>query len=202
MSGRPCGGFQRPPLPVARAALRSSASANCSLCGPRSAAPLPKRLTASTPPAMNTSPSPALDGVRRHADGLQRRRAVAVDGDARHVEPGEDAGHAPDVGARFAGRLRAAPDDVLDELAVEPGLAEHSLMMNADMSSGRTSMNEPLAGRPIGVRAVLTMTASGAGIGRLLGPGVGRREAIAAASRVRRSRCRVRTGAACRRARR
>src|SRR5438270_2454798 len=38
-----------------------------------------------------------------------------------------------------------------------------SLMMKAPMSSGRTSFSEPFMARPIGVRAVSTMTASGMG---------------------------------------
>src|SRR5437588_5368155 len=37
------------------------------------------------------------------------------------------------------------------------------LMMKPPMSSGRTSFSEPLRARPIGVRAVSTMTASGMG---------------------------------------
>ena len=43
-----------------RSFVRSRASPNFSLGGPVSAAPYWKRLTVSTPPEMNTSPSPAL----------------------------------------------------------------------------------------------------------------------------------------------
>ena len=43
-----------------RSAVRASASANSGLCGPVSEAPYWKRLTVSTPPQRNTSPSPAL----------------------------------------------------------------------------------------------------------------------------------------------
>ncbi len=69
---------------------------------------------------------PRLDRVRGHADGLQRRRAVAVDGDARRVDAGEDAGDTPDVGAGFARGLPATPDHVFDERAIELGnLREH-----------------------------------------------------------------------------
>ena len=67
-----------------------------------------------------------LDRVRGHANGLQRRRAVAVDGHARHVDTGDDRGDAGDVEARFAGGLTAAPDDVLDLRGVERRhLVEH-----------------------------------------------------------------------------
>ena len=58
------GAGRRRPLaagrPRSRALVRSCASPNFSLGGPVSAAPYWKRLTVSTPPAMNTSPSPAL----------------------------------------------------------------------------------------------------------------------------------------------
>ena len=63
-----------------------------------------------------------LDGVGRHADGLQRGRAVAVDRDAGDVvEPGQDGGHPGHVVAGLAGRLAAAEDDVLDLGGVELG---------------------------------------------------------------------------------
>ena len=59
------------------------------------------------------------DRVGGHADGLERRRAVAVDGDARCVEPGEQRGDAGQVEPRLARRLGAAPDDVLDLGGIE-----------------------------------------------------------------------------------
>ncbi len=48
--------------PAVRFSVRASASVNFSLCvpGPPSDMPERKRLTVSTPPATNTSPSPAL----------------------------------------------------------------------------------------------------------------------------------------------
>src|SRR5215210_818726 len=58
-SGRPAGG-SHDDAPLARSPVRSSASANFGLCGPVSDAPYWKRLTVSTPPHRNTSPSPAL----------------------------------------------------------------------------------------------------------------------------------------------
>ncbi len=125
MSGRPCGAFQRPPLPLPRFALRSSASANRSLWRTaigRAVAEPADRLDAAGDEDVALA---AADRVRGHADRLQRRRAVAIDGGAGHVEPGENAGRPADVGARLTGRLGAAPDDVFDELAVEPDLAQH-----------------------------------------------------------------------------
>ena len=70
-----------------------------------------------------------LDGVGGHADRLQRRRAVAVDGDAGDVgQPGQEGGHAGDVVAGLAAGLTAAEDDVLDLLRVElRGLLEEGL---------------------------------------------------------------------------
>jgi hypothetical protein len=59
--------------------------------------------------------------VRRHPNGLQRRRAVAVDRHAGHVHSGEDRGDASDVEAGFAGGLPTAPDDVFDLRGVERG---------------------------------------------------------------------------------
>ncbi len=66
-----------------------------------------------------------LDGVGRHPDGLKRRRAVAVDGDARNIEPGEQGSYAPHVVARLAGRLPAPDDHVFDIAAVQLGNLLH-----------------------------------------------------------------------------
>src|SRR5580658_5022273 len=60
MSPRPLGGVHGSVTAGLRAAVRASASANIGLWGPVSEAPNWKRLTVSTPPARNTSPSPAL----------------------------------------------------------------------------------------------------------------------------------------------
>ena len=60
--------------------------------------------------------------VRGHANGLQRRRAVAIDGDAGDVgQTGEQRRDARDVETRLAGRLTAADDEVFDALGVEFG---------------------------------------------------------------------------------
>ena len=56
-----------------------------------------------------------LDRVGGHADRLQARRAVAVDGHARDVvEPGEDRHDAGDVEPGLACRLAAPHDQILD----------------------------------------------------------------------------------------
>jgi hypothetical protein len=70
-----------------------------------------------------------LDGVGRHADGHERRGAVAVDGRAGHVvEAGEHRGGAGDVVAGLAAGLAATPQDILDLGPVELGhLVEHGL---------------------------------------------------------------------------
>ncbi len=67
------------------------------------------------------------DGVGRHPDGLERRRAVTVDGHARHVgQPGQDRGDPADVVAGLTARLARAHDDVLHRLGVELGhLGQH-----------------------------------------------------------------------------
>ena len=62
------------------------------------------------------------DGVQCHAGGLQRRRAVAVHGDAGNLvqsgEDGDDSGH---VEAGLAAGLSAAQVQVVDVVAVEFG---------------------------------------------------------------------------------
>ena len=65
------------------------------------------------------------DCVGGHADGLQRRRAVAVDGDARKVEALLGGDHAGDVVATLTAGLTDAPDDVFDLVGIHVDLAEH-----------------------------------------------------------------------------
>ena len=104
------------------------------------------------------------DRVGGHPDGLERGGAVAVDGHSRHVrQPGEQRGDSADVVAGLTGRLTVAEEDVLDRVAGRaPGsLARTSLITSAARSSGRQSTREPFLARPIGVRPVATMTASG-----------------------------------------
>ena len=70
-----------------------------------------------------------LDGVGRHADRLQRRRAVAVHHDAWHIgEPGEQRRDPTDVVAGLTSGRAAAQDDVFHELRIElRGLLEDRL---------------------------------------------------------------------------
>ena len=56
-----------------------------------------------------------LDGMRRHANGLQARRAVAIDGDAGDiVQSSEHGNHACDVETTLTCRLTATHDEILD----------------------------------------------------------------------------------------
>ena len=105
------------------------------------------------------------DGVRGHADGLERRGAVAIDGHAGHVgEPGEQRGDARDVEARLAGRLAAADHEVLDALGVEFGqLGQHRAHDERGEVVGTHVDERALEGPSDGVRPVATMTASGMG---------------------------------------
>ena len=104
-----------------------------------------------------------LDGVQRHAGGLQRRRAVAVDGDAGDVVvtefDGDDAGDV--VAALAAGPVRY-PSGCPDVLGVEGGtLASAAATIWRESSSGRTSFRDPITGAADGERAWATITASG-----------------------------------------
>ena len=93
-----------------------------------------------------------LDGVGGHADRLQRRRAVAVDGDAGDVgQAGEERRHAGDVVAGLAAGLAAAQDDVLDRLRVERGhLVEHGLDDEGRQVVGPALGEAALVGPPDG----------------------------------------------------
>ena len=106
-----------------------------------------------------------LDRVGGHADRLQRRRAVAVDGDAGDVaQPGEDGDDAGDVEARLAGGLAAAQDQVLDERADRAAGTLSSSAVDDQrrqvVGAARRRASPCWPGRS-GVRAVATMTASG-----------------------------------------
>ena len=106
---------------------------------------------------------PGLDRVGGHADRLQARRAVAVDGDAGDVaQPGQHGDDAGDVEARLPGRLAAAHDQVLDEGGIELGhLGEQRRRRSAP--TGRRGGSTPAIPWPRGrsaMRAVATMTAS------------------------------------------
>ena len=81
------------------------------------------RVIDSTPPPMNTSPSPDRDRVRRRVDRLEPGAAQPVDGQPADLdrEVGEQQRHPRDVAVVLAGLVGAAEDDVLDERRVDAG---------------------------------------------------------------------------------
>ena len=106
----------------------------------------------STPPAMNHVTFASGDRVRGGVDRLQTGTAQAVDGLAGTStgKPGQKRGHARHVAVVLAGLVRAAEDDVFDQVWVDPARANAS-MTSAARSSGRTSFSAPPY-RPTGVR--------------------------------------------------
>ena len=125
--------------------------------------PLPNRLTRLDAGGDERVALAGLDRVRGHADGLQRRRAVPVDRDAGDVlEAGEHAHDPAHVEALLAAREAAPEDEVLDLAPVElRHLVEHGLHDGAGEVVGSQSTSDPLYARPIGLRAVATITGSG-----------------------------------------
>ena len=105
-----------------------------------------------------------LDRVERHPGGLQRRRAVPVDGGAGQEVVAEFDGHrAGDVVAGLAGGLARSPSSGRRCRAgpATGTLSSAARTIWAARSSGRMVASDPLTARPIGERAVETMTASG-----------------------------------------
>src|SRR5437763_1737724 len=84
------------------------------------------------------------------------------------VVPGTDSGNpasSPAARATLSRDWPTAPHTTSSMLAGSmPLLSTTCLMAAASMSSGRTSTKDPLPARPIGVRPVATMTASGTGL--------------------------------------
>ena len=81
------------------------------------------RVIDSTPPPMNTSPSPTAIACAARVDRLQPGAAQPVDGQAADLdrEAGEEHRHPGDVAVVLAGLVGAAEDDVLDERRVDAG---------------------------------------------------------------------------------
>ena len=81
------------------------------------------RVIDSTPPAMNTSPSPAPIAWAAEFTACRPGAAQPVDGLSGHLdrEPGEERGHARDVAVVLARPVGAAEDDVLDQGPVDAG---------------------------------------------------------------------------------
>ena len=165
MSGRPWGGDHGGEPPRARSADRVAASAN-SLFARVAAIGRAVAVPAHTLDATGDErvALPRLDRVRRHADRLQRRRAVAVDGRARARRRG------PTSTATTRAMLKPCspagePHPIITS-SISVGAScgtcpSTAFTIEAVRSSGRTSTSDPLNARPIGLRAVATITASG-----------------------------------------
>ena len=107
------------------------------------------------------------DGMGRHPDGLQRRRAVSVDGRARRVEPREQRRDARQVVALLARRLRAAEQYVLDLVRIRARtFASTAFMTSRRQVVGARVDERALAGAPDGGAGRATITASGIGAPR------------------------------------
>jgi len=88
-----------------------------------------------------------LNALGRHGDGLQARRAEAIDGHGRDLlgQSGAQGCDTGDVHALFRFWHGAAEDDVFDIVQVELGHAvERALMATAASSSGRVARRVPL----------------------------------------------------------
>ena len=114
---------------------------------------------------MNTSPSPALiawNAMRVVCSDEAQYRLTVVPGSV--VEPSGDRDRRGHVEALLARRLGAAEHQVVDVGGVERGhLVERGPHDRRGEVVGSHAISEPLNARPIGLRAVATMTASGMG---------------------------------------
>ena len=123
------------------------------------------RLMDSAPPATMTLRGAGADALIGDGDGFETRSAKAIDGCAGNFDrkPGAKSGHARDVPALLAFRLRAAEDHVVDCGFVEgwERWSNAPLIAVAARSSGRVVESAPLGARPTGVRTAATRTASG-----------------------------------------
>src|ERR1700687_1748897 len=129
--------------------------------------PLPLvRLTDSTPPATYVLPSPALmawNAMRMDCSDEAQKRFTDVPGtvSGRPARaPMHRAMLKPCSPAWLAAPMMTSSTEASSSVGT---LAISSLMMKPPMSSALTSLSEPLWARPIGVRAVATITASGIG---------------------------------------
>ncbi len=75
----------------------------------------------SAPPAMTTLRAAGADALIGHGDGLEARRAEAIDGGAGNLDrqAGAQSGHAGNVKTLLAFGLGAAQDDVINSRFVE-----------------------------------------------------------------------------------
>ena len=149
--------------------LRSPASWNFGFCvsGQLSELPLPNRLTHSTPAAMKASPSPALIACAA-------MRIVCSDDEQYRVTvvPGTSGRPASTLTTRPMLKPCSPPGSPQPRIrsSISPRSSAGTLSSTAftivvAKSSGRRSTSDPLNARPMGLRAVATIT--GSGIGRL-----------------------------------
>ena len=144
--------------------MRACASSNTglSVSGSESLLPLACRLTISTPAETNTSPSPALIAcmaIRVVCSDDAQYRVTVVPG--RWSKPSRTATTRPMLNpASPPGRPQPSIRSSMSVGSSCGTLSSAARTMLAARSSGRTSRSEPLNARPIGERAVATMTAS------------------------------------------
>src|SRR5215471_3768244 len=147
-----------------RASVRASAPVNTGflVSGQLSLLPLANRLTHSTPAEMNTSPSPALmawKAIRVVCSDDEQYRVTVVPG--RWSNPSMTATtRAMLKPCSPPGRPQPSMRSLTSAGSSWGTLASAAVTIWQVRSSGRTVVREPLNARPIGERAVATMTAS------------------------------------------
>ena len=117
----------------------------------------------STPPPIAASGVFVDDHVRRHGDGLEARRAKAVDRGAGngHRQPRANGRHAGHVHPLLTLRIAAAENHVVDLGRIERGTLPSTWRRQwATRSSGRVILNDPRNDFASGVRELATTTAS------------------------------------------
>ena len=144
MSGRPSAGVQRPGR--RRASALRPGRGEAGRCGRGRVG----RAVAVAADALHTGGDEGvalagLDGVGGHADGLQARRAVAVDGDAGCLQPGQEARDPGDVEALLARGRAAAHHQVVDLVL---GQLRHLVQQRGDHLRGE------VVGPHVGQRAL------------------------------------------------
>ena len=148
-----------------RTSVRSTASANTGFCvsGHESLDPLMYRDTISTPAEMKQSPSPALiawKAIRVVCSDDEQYRVMVVPG--RWSKPSMTATTRPMLNpCSPPGSPHPRWRSTMSFGSSCGTLSRAARTMVAVRSSGRSSFSDPFMARPIGERAVATMTASG-----------------------------------------
>src|SRR6202167_686773 len=151
--------------PAAAFSARCWASANTGFCvsGQESLLPLTNLLTHSTPAEMNTSPSPALIAWKAI-------RVVCSDDEQYRVTVVPGRWSCPSITATTRAMLNPCSPPGSPQPSIRSPmsagsscgtLANAAATICAARSSGGIAVREPLNARPIGDRAVATITASG-----------------------------------------